>query len=118
MICATCFNCAPMLVVGNCVFSVVDLPSAWVSAVASLMLFAIMSLAACTSDTPVSVLRRLVTAFKRACEAAELLNPASCSDAPGASATGCVCKPVPSRVFPATERKAGNLDELIFCDAM
>ena len=59
------------------VLSGVPLASAAASAVASLMLFDSVSLAACTSETPLSVVSRLLSAFERACDAAEELNPAS-----------------------------------------
>src|SRR5579862_4144333 len=112
MICATCFNCAPMLVVGNCVFSAVDLASAADNAAASLMLCDKVSLAACTRDTPFSVVSKLVSAFTSA------EGPASASDCPGASATGWVCVPAPSTTLPATEKKTGKSEELNFCAAI
>ena len=80
------------------------------------MLFAMVLLAACASDSPLSEVSRVVSAFKRAWEAAELLNPFSVSDCPGAMATGCVATPWPSSEFPATERNAGKFEALIFCE--
>ena len=61
---------------------------------------------------------RVVSAFNRACEAAELLNPVSVSDCPGAIATGWVSTPAPSSEFPATEKNAGKFEELMFCESM
>ena len=37
---------------------------------------------------------------------------------PGASATGCVCAPIPSREFPATEKNGGKLEEFSLAEAM
>ena len=82
------------------------------------MLLASVSLAACASATPESSVSRLFSALHRACDAADELNPASCSVPPGATATGCVVAPVPSREFPATEKNTGKLDVLIFCASM
>ncbi len=96
----------------------VDFASAVASAAASLMLFESVSLAACTRETPLSVVSSVLSAFKRACDAVERGIPSSCRDRPGASATGCVFAPVPSRAFPATEKNVGKLDELMFCAAM
>ena len=73
-------------------------------------------LAACVSESPLSEVSRVVSAFNRACAAAELLKPLSVSDCPGAMATGCVATPWPSSEFPATERNAGKFEELIFCE--
>src|SRR5580698_8946777 len=107
-----------MLVVGNTVFNGDDFVSAFASAAASLMLFESVSLAACTRETPLSVVSSVFSALKRSWDAVELLNPVNCRDPPGATATGCVFTPVPSRAFPATEKKVGNLDELMFWAAM
>src|SRR5579871_731411 len=115
MTCATCCNCAPSEVVGNWVLSGVPLASAWVSAVASLMLLESVILAACANATPESSLSRLLSAFHRAWDGAVLLNPVSCRLLPGATATGCVDAPVPSREFPAIEKNTGKPDGLIFC---
>ena len=92
--------------------------SAWVSAVASSMLLASVSFAACASATPLSSFSRLVIALNRACDDAEVLNPASWSEPPGEIATGCVVAPAPSSAFPATEKNTGKFEELIFCDSM
>ena len=80
------------------------------------MLFAMVLLAACASESPVSEVSRVVSAFKRPRDAAELLKPLRVSDCPGAMATGCVATPWPSSEFPATERKAGKFEELTFCE--
>ena len=103
--------------VGNWVFSGAALPSAAASALASAMLIDMVALAACASDTPLFSVNRCVSAFSRACDAAELLKPASCSDWPGAIASICVLTPDPSSVLPATETNVGNLEELILCAA-
>ena len=58
---------------GTSVFSVVDFASAEASAAASLMLCDSVSLAACTRDTPLSVVSRLLSAFE-----ARLRRRASC----------------------------------------
>ena len=58
---------------GNCVFSGVAFASALVSAAASLMLCESVSFAACTSDTPLSSVSKLFSAFQRACDAVELV---------------------------------------------
>src|SRR5580658_5060024 len=113
MICATCCNCWPMLVLGNCVCSAVDLASAAESALASLMLLASTLSAACTKVMPLPSAMSPLSAFHRACEAAELLKPDNCNDCPGESATGCVDAPVPSNELPATEKKVGNFEEFI-----
>src|SRR5579871_4684640 len=107
-----------MLLAGNCVFKGVDFANAAARAAASVKLCDIVSFAACTNETPLSVVSNVLNAFNRSCEAVELSKPASCKDCPGASATGCVFKPVPSKAFPATEKKVGKLDELILCDAI
>src|SRR5487761_2503430 len=112
MISATCCNCAPMLVVGNCVFNGVDLASAAASADASAMLCDSVSFAACASETPVLVESRFWIA------ASPAAGPFKVSDCPGASATGCVDEPAPSMEFPASEKNVGKLDELMFCEAM
>src|SRR5208283_3189734 len=103
---------------GNGVLSGVPFASACPSAVASPILLASVSLAACANDTPESSVSRLFSALHRACDAADELNPESCNVPPGATATGCVAAPVPSSAFPATEKNTGKLDELIFCDSM
>ncbi len=82
------------------------------------MLFESVLFAACTSETPVSVVSRLLSALNRASDAAESLNPASSSDCPGAIAAACVVTPAPSKVFPATDTKTGNPEVLIACPAM
>ncbi len=82
------------------------------------MLLDMVSSAACTRETPLPSVNRLFSALNRACDAALELKPASCRDCPGDSATGCVETPAPSRLFPATEKKVGKFDELMFCDAM
>src|ERR1700683_1308669 len=105
-----------MLVVGNVVLRGVPFASAAVSAFASLRLFLSVSSAACTRETPLPVVSRLLSALNRACDAAELLNPDSWRDCPGPSATGCVVAPLPSSMLPATEKNAGKLDELTFAD--
>ena len=81
------------------------------------MLIDMVALAACASDTPLFSVSRCVSAFSRACEAAELLKPASCNDWPGAIASICVFVPDPSSVFPATETNVGNVEELNPCAA-
>src|SRR5580704_4956995 len=112
MICATCCNCSPMLVVGKAVLSAVDLPSADARAAASLMLCDSVSFAACTRLTPLSVVRMLLMAVMPD------LGPTRFMLDPGASATGCVCAPIPSMEFPATEKNGGKLDVLILLAAM
>ena len=103
------------MVLGNWVFSAVDLANAAVSALASLMLLASVLFAACTSATPLSVEIRLLSAFQRASDAAEALKPASCNDSPGATATGEVLAPAPCSTLPAVDRKTGNEEALSFC---
>src|ERR1700722_18255051 len=112
MICATCCNCWPMLVVGNVVFSAVDLASAEVRAAASVMLWERVSFAACTRFTPLSVLSRLLIAVMPDA------GPTRFIDEPGASATGCVWAPIPSSELPATEKKGGKLDVFTLFAAM
>src|SRR5579863_1558665 len=101
-----------MLVVGNVVFKAVDLASADASAAASLMLWLRVSFAACTRFTPLSVVRRLLMA------AMPEAGPTRFMLDPGASATGCVCAPIPSRELPATEKNGGKLEVLMLLDAM
>src|ERR1017187_2871027 len=115
MICATCCNCAPSDVVGKAVFSFVPLASACERLPASLRLLASVWFAACASDTPESVVSKLVSALYRACDAAEELNPVSCSEPPGDTATGCVAAPVPKSALPAVEKNTGKLEVFIFC---
>src|SRR5208283_5358649 len=118
MICATCFNCAPSDVVGKVVFSFVPLASAAERLVASFRLLASVWLAACASDTPESVVSRVVRALYRACDAADELNPVSCSEPPGDTATGCVEAPLPKSALPATEKNTAKVEVLIFCASM
>ena len=87
-------------------------------ALASLMLLASVWLAAWASATPESSAGRLFSALHRAWDAADELNPENCKVPPGATATGCVEAPVPSRAFPATEKNTGKSEALIFCDSM
>lgn len=92
--------------------------SAAPSAFASLMLFAMVSLAACTSDIPLSSVSRLFSAFSRACDAVELLKPLSSKVCHGVRAAGWVSTPVPNKLFPFMETNVGNALELMFCEAM
>src|SRR5580658_2497823 len=112
MIWATCCNCWPMLVVGNVVLRGVDFASAEARAAASLMLFLSVSLAACTRLTPLSVESRVLMAVMP--EA----GPTRFIFDPGARATGCVCAPIPSREFPATEKNGGKFEVLTLLAAM
>src|SRR5689334_21237180 len=117
MKCATCCNCAPSEDFGNWVARGDAWARAESRARASAMLIDNTLFAACASVTPLFRVSRLVSAFHRACAAAEVLKPERCKVCPGVKATGDVFAPAPSRTLPATETKVGNEDEFNFCVA-